>query len=773
MIKTDEYSINRLVFRVMGFPLKFARNLVRKAGWYNTSLRVRVILLTLLVMLVQGLASAGLGIRLYWQDRKAYLFENHQLRAELVFSQLHDSILRHLKPQPFLPTKSDPIFLQRNYHIPRMPEPGEIFVGTYKEKPVAIWRTQSAPTTYISDYQFYENSCPTNAGMCYLVSGNGTLLGTSHPQLMGEKTFRERETLIQAIKGGMRNGFRFVKSEGSLQEVAVTYQEAPGTNIYVFIETTTSGLVMAAQTFLTKMMLLQITALIGFGVVLGSVLEAILEPLKRLLAAFKNIENGKYIVNVIHHYEDEISELIGGAKRMASKLSDRERTIVGIQRNLNSVLHVTHELTLTETIDEVVNTAVVGIGENLTEQENTVAAVIWWEQIEGVVQTEKLRIIPLTKKESANSNDHKDGNNNNDRNENNASKDHTKQKSMMNKTITASSELDIVKTGNEVSQHGTLVIIPVHMQNGKKVCTLLLLRSSDTSLTQQQRHYISTLMNSVSILFENISQRHKMKSLALLEFELETANTLQSTLLAEAPHIENWKLDTFFQPAQHVAGDWYAFHYEKETGLLYALLGDATGHGLAPAMVTVNACGAFFSAIWTHNSKEQCTLEQSERMFLDVMDTMSRSILRAAGGNILMTCLGVVIDVNTGEGLLVNAGHHAGLIRNAATGKVIAVQAMGEILGMGIGKDREVKKFKMAEGDSLVLYTDGLVENTGPNEARLSSRQLRKAIEEGEDETKNLATSIANKAKNVWKNEPGNDDVTVVCLTRTKNTVAS
>jgi serine phosphatase RsbU (regulator of sigma subunit) len=274
------------------------------------------------------------------------------------------------------------------------------------------------------------------------------------------------------------------------------------------------------------------------------------------------------------------------------------------------------------------------------------------------------------------------------------------------------------------------------------------------------------LVASVSILFENILQRHKMKSLAAMEFELATASTLQSTLLSETPVMDGWHLGTFFQPALRVGGDWYGFHHEKESGMLYIVLGDATGHGLAPAMVTVNACGAFYSALWTLSAMGHCTFANAENVLTDVLNTVSRSILRASNEEILMTCVGVAVDIKTGNGLFINAGHRPGVLRNGSTAKASSLLSPGDILGLRVSEPRPMKTFQISEGDALLLYTDGLVENEGPGKAVFSPTKLRKAVEAGTEPNKDLISSVVGKAKDVWGNEPGNDDVTLLTLTR-------
>jgi hypothetical protein len=169
------HSKAHLFKRIAHFPLVLGTSLLKKIGWFNTTLRMRMVLLACVIMILQALASATLGLRLYWQDRNAYLFENHELRAELVYIKLQQTILRHVKPDVFSPLNSEPAQLKLNYGIPRLPEQGELFVGALGGASFVFWRTEKQELL-MSRFEFSPDLCPSDAGMCYLVSGNGVFL---------------------------------------------------------------------------------------------------------------------------------------------------------------------------------------------------------------------------------------------------------------------------------------------------------------------------------------------------------------------------------------------------------------------------------------------------------------------------------------------------------------------------------------------------------------------------------------------------------------------
>jgi serine phosphatase RsbU (regulator of sigma subunit) len=739
--EAPQASSPSLVSKIIEFPRSLGVSFLTKIGWFQSTLRMRIILFAILVMIAQALAATGLALSLYWADRKAYLFENHQLRSQLVFNNLKSTLLIGAKPQILPLRKYDPLTLQADFRIPRLPEGDEVFVGHFNNEATLFWRDTNHAVLK-TPYRFLANSCPSSAGMCYLVSGNGLFLGTSHPHIITEKAFRERETFIQALKGGMRSGFRFVKTAASNQEVAVTFQEAPGTNIYVFIETTTSGIVVAAQEFIKKMIFLGLGGILLYAFVLGRILDKVLSPLRKIMTVFMKIREGQYTVDMTHGYNDEFAAIIASTKGMTQAIAAREKTILTVQNNLNEVLKVTHALTLAETIHEVIATAVKGIAANTDSLESTVAAAHFHEELSALDVTQSTIFVPL--------------------------KNGVKENTTIKKTLTNSLAIESTLHTTKITQHGPLLIVPIFMQSGSKICTLLFYRHSETALTHTQTHYVSTLISSVAILFENLFQRERMKTLTTMEFEMNAAASLQNTLLSDPPNLDEWNLDTLFLPATKVGGDWYAFHQEQKTGMLYIAIGDATGHGLSSAMVAVIACGAFYASMWGASAKHQCTPEKSETLISEIMDIVSQSILRASNETILMTCLIVAINTKTGEALLMNGGHRPPLHKQTKTNKTKALVTSGDLLGLKVSVPRTSLRFTMEPQDSLLLYSDGLIENVGPQNTPFSSQKLRKSVDATPIAEPSLIPNIHKAAKVVWAEEPGHDDVTVLSVFRNR-----
>jgi hypothetical protein len=85
-------------------------------------------------------------------------------------------------------------------------------------------------------------------------------------------------------------------------------------------------------------------------------------------------------------------------------------------------------------------------------------------------------------------------------------------------------------------------------------------------------------------------------------------------------------------------------------------------------------------------------------------------LLQRAWDEGFATAVHVSIDLETGDYELRSAGHPPALQRHAGSGRWKLLVAEGPVLGIVEDVEYECEKGRLAPGDSLLLYTDGMVE---------------------------------------------------------------
>ena len=194
------------------------------------------------------------------------------------------------------------------------------------------------------------------------------------------------------------------------------------------------------------------------------------------------------------------------------------------------------------------------------------------------------------------------------------------------------------------------------------------------------------------------------------ERERATALTLQRSLLPQA-FAAQCAVDVAHQylPAQEgVGGDWYDV-IPLSGGRVALVVGDVVGHGIhaAATMGRLRTAVRNFSAL---DLPPEDLLGQLDAL-VDSLDQDEAEDRRGVG-IIGATCLYVIYDPVSGQCAMAAAGHPSPAVV-APDGTVAFLDVpTGPPLGLG-GTSFEAIELTLAEDSTLVLYTDGLVENRG------------------------------------------------------------
>ncbi len=160
---------------------------------------------------------------------------------------------------------------------------------------------------------------------------------------------------------------------------------------------------------------------------------------------------------------------------------------------------------------------------------------------------------------------------------------------------------------------------------------------------------------------------------------------LLNNLAAQAAH---------WQPAREVSGDFYDF-IELSDGRMAFLVADVTDKGVPAALVMA-----------TTRSLLRSTAERftSPGMVLERTNNLLHPDIPA---KMFVTCLYGVLDPQTGEITIANAGHN--LPYQHTRDGFIEDRATGMPLGLMPGMTYPEVHFRLEPGDTLLLTSDGLI----------------------------------------------------------------
>ena len=206
--------------------------------------------------------------------------------------------------------------------------------------------------------------------------------------------------------------------------------------------------------------------------------------------------------------------------------------------------------------------------------------------------------------------------------------------------------------------------------------------------------------------------------LAVVEQVLALTGAVQAGFLPENNEISTARLELFgfYQAADACSGDWW-WHEVLSGGRHVILVGDVTGHGPGPAMVTAAVATAFRVLIGAGLDNIK-----------DSLEWLNREVLRVGKGKYHMTMAALELDEATGRWILHSAGAPPMFSLNQA-GKHTVHFCAGCPLGTETAFETGLVEGTLAPSDRLLLYTDGIPEIVLPNGNTLGMRRFAQLYE--------------------------------------------
>ena len=236
-----------------------------------------------------------------------------------------------------------------------------------------------------------------------------------------------------------------------------------------------------------------------------------------------------------------------------------------------------------------------------------------------------------------------------------------------------------------------------------------------------------------------------------LEQDLELAIKIQRNLLPQNHQkVNGWDFCYHYSPFGAVSGDFCDFLKLEDDSILF-VLGDVSGKGISASLM-MSHLHALIRSLLSFNLPVNEIVTRVNRLFCE--STMSTHYATMVFGK----------ANKDGQVELCIAGHNPPLLIHG--GKVHTINATGVPVGLFCESEYELSDIKLRDGDSLILYTDGLTE-ASVNEIEYGEERLKLLLEKSmESSAKSLLNSIINDQKKFLNNVPLYDDITISVLVK-------
>lgn len=225
---------------------------------------------------------------------------------------------------------------------------------------------------------------------------------------------------------------------------------------------------------------------------------------------------------------------------------------------------------------------------------------------------------------------------------------------------------------------------------------------------------------------------------ALLDEEYRNAQGLQQILVPQSPPIvPGYQVSSAYLPAQVVGGDFFQI-IPLPDGQSLVIIGDVSGKGLQAAMTVSLIIGALR------------TLAEATSDPAEILARLNRRLIGHVHGG-FATCLVLRLGAD-GACMLASAGHLAPFLNGDELDLPPALP-----LGIVDAADYDAIPLRLAPGDCLALYTDGVVEARNGSGELLGFDRTRSLLRGDLDADAAVAAAVAFGQ---------DDDMTVLILTR-------
>lgn len=303
---------------------------------------------------------------------------------------------------------------------------------------------------------------------------------------------------------------------------------------------------------------------------------------------------------------------------------------------------------------------------------------------------------------------------------------------------------------------GVMLAVPLLSQGELVGLFQLGPRKSDRGYSSDDRELLNRLAIQVAPAIRVAQLVREQQAQALererLEQELRIAQQIQQAFLPrDLPELVGWQVATYYHPARTVGGDFYDF-LPFADGRLGIVIGDVSGKGI-PAALLMTTTRTILRSVAQREATPGQVLEQTNALLCSQMPP-----------GMFVTCLYAILDPASGQLRYANAGHDQPYQRQHD--RVSELWATGMPLGLLPEMTYEEQEALIADGDSVLWYSDGLVEAHNQERAMFGFPQVAHLLEEPRDAPSLIEALLRQLAVFTGPNWEQEDDVTLVTLQR-------
>jgi serine phosphatase RsbU (regulator of sigma subunit)/CheY-like chemotaxis protein len=273
-------------------------------------------------------------------------------------------------------------------------------------------------------------------------------------------------------------------------------------------------------------------------------------------------------------------------------------------------------------------------------------------------------------------------------------------------------------------------------------------------VTEHDQRLLMGFADQAAIAMENARLYEEALEKKRLEEEVGVAARIQERLLPESlPDVDGFELAAVSKPSRGVSGDYYDV-VEMEDGKLWVAVGDVCGKGI-PAAITMATLRTLFRS---HIDRESELPEIMQRVSIGLFSATSPEVFATF-------CFGV-LDPVAKTFTYVNAGHPFPV--HSSVSSTVGVEGVGIPVGLDPliwSEPYEEQHVQLADGDVLVIYSDGVAEAGAMRDDMFGEERLEKVVAENRGgSAMGVQEAVCDAVETFMGGDPMDDDLTLVVV---------
>lgn len=242
-----------------------------------------------------------------------------------------------------------------------------------------------------------------------------------------------------------------------------------------------------------------------------------------------------------------------------------------------------------------------------------------------------------------------------------------------------------------------------------------------------------------------------------LESDLDYAGEIQKSILAQIlPKVDKVEFASRYFPCDATSGDHFSAFWLDENHIAICVA-DASGHGVGAAMLAV-----FLKGQLENICRKDASARSELRAPAEVISLINQSLCNKVFGQEFISAIYGILTLSTMEFCFANAGHPYPILLEA-NGNVSEIETTNTILGIFPKATFEDKTITLNQGDTIFLYTDGVVEARRPDNKQFDIERLLHNLSMGVgDTTDGLAERVISSVNNFCEGQELEDDLTML-----------